>query len=49
MTSQAEDAGQRDELDLDAEEIRDIDVNERAMDEVRGGNSYGPKNPAPTH
>jgi hypothetical protein len=49
MTSQIEDTRKRDELELDAEEVKDLDVDEQVLDEVRGGQSAGPSLPGPSH
>jgi hypothetical protein len=46
MTSQSEDERRPDELELQPEEIKDLDVAEQASDEVRGGQSAGPTAPA---
>jgi hypothetical protein len=46
MTSQIENARQQDELELDAEEIKDLDVDEQVLDEVRGGQSSGATRPS---
>jgi hypothetical protein len=49
MTSQIEDTRKPDDLELEAEEIKDLDVDERILDEVRGGNSAGATHPGPSH
>ena len=49
MTSQIEDERKQDELELAPEEIRDLDVDEQILDEVRGGQSAGPTMPGPSH
>ncbi|HST24809.1 MAG TPA: hypothetical protein VLJ76_02365 [Gaiellaceae bacterium] len=36
---------QQDELALDAEEIKDLDVNDREVEHVQGGVSAGPTRP----
>jgi hypothetical protein len=46
MTSQVEETRKHDELELDAEEIKDLDVDERILDEVLGGQSVGPSVPS---
>jgi hypothetical protein len=50
MTSQNEDTRKQDELELDVEEIKDLDVDEKWSHEVLGGNSHvaGPTRGTPT-
>jgi len=38
-----------DELDLDAEAVRDLEVSEEEAGELRGGQSAGATRPGPTH
>jgi hypothetical protein len=45
MTNQNEDERQQNELELQTEEIKDLDVAEPVLDEVRGGNSFGASAP----
>ena len=49
MSDPEEQQQQSDDLDLEAETVKDLDVSEEQAGELRGGNSYGPSNPAPTH
>jgi hypothetical protein len=46
MTSQIEDTRKQDELELDAEEIKDLDLDERISDVVLGGQTAGPSLPS---
>ena len=48
MTSRSEDRREQDELELQFEEIKDLDVDEHVQDELLGGQSYGGSQPAPT-
>jgi hypothetical protein len=48
MTNQSEDERQQNELELQPEEIKDLDVDEPDLDEVRGGTCGGTRTPMPT-
>jgi len=39
----------RDELDVDAESVKDLDVDEHDAENVHGGQSVGGTQPGPTH
>ena len=45
MTDQPEGAAERDELELEPEEIKDLDVDEERSDEVLGGSHSTLVNP----
>ena len=48
MSDPKEQRDRSDELDLEAESVKDLDVSEGDLDQVRGGQSYAASNPAPT-
>jgi len=47
--SDAEEQQEPNELDLDAEMVKDLDVGDEQAGRLRGGQSYGASSPGPTH